>query len=255
ISDAFWQRKFAAAPDAVGKSLRLDDKNYTIIGVLPADFALFRTTEIYALIGQWDAPPLRSRSAGLGLHGVGRIKPGVTLAQAQADLDRVMRNLADLYPNANRGNGAKLIPLKEQMVGDVRLTLLLLLGAVGFVLLIACVNVSNLLLARSTGRTREFAIRAALGAGQWRLLRQLLTESMLLAMIGGALGLLVAAWGTQAALGALPTALPRAHEVGLDGRVLLFTLAISLGAGLLAGPAPAPKGPQWGFPGTPPTPG
>src|SRR5262245_24211084 len=206
---------------------------------------MFRTSDVFALIGQWNGPPLRSRMAGLGLHGVGRIKPGVTFAQAQADLDRVMRNLAALYPKANRGTGATLIPLKEQMVGDVRLTLLLLLGAVGFVLLIACVNVSNLLLARSTGRTREFAIRAALGAGQWRLLRQLLTESMLLALTGGVLGLLLAAWGTQAALGALPTALPRAHEVGLDGRVLLFTLAISLATGVLAGLAPALKVSRW----------
>ncbi|HZS06018.1 MAG TPA: ABC transporter permease [Blastocatellia bacterium] len=245
ISEAFWQRKFAAALDAVGKSLRLDDKSYTIIGVLPEDFALFRTSDVYALIGQWNGRPLQSRSAGLGLHGVGRLKPGVTLAQAQADLDRVMRGLIALYPEANRGNGAKLVPLKEQLVGDVRLTLLLLLGAVGFVLLIACVNVSNLLLARSTGRTREFAVRAALGAGQWRLLRQLLTESMLLALAGGVLGLLLAAWGTRAALGVLPTALPRAHEVGLDGRVLLFTLAISLVTGVLAGLAPALKLSQW----------
>src|SRR4029453_5631838 len=245
ISAALWQRKFAEAPDAVGKSLRLDDKSYTIIGVLPADFALLRTSDVFALIGQWNGPPLRSRMAGLGLHGVGRIKPGVTFAQAQADLDKVMRNLAALYPEANRGNGAKLVPLKEQVVGNVRLTLLLLLGAVGCVLLIACVNVSNLLLARSTSRTREFAIRAALGAGQWRLLRQLLTESTLLALAGGALGLMLAAWGTQAALGALPTALPRAHEVGLDVRVLLFTLAISLGAGALAGLAPALKVSQW----------
>jgi predicted permease len=245
ISAALWQRKFAEAPDAVGKSLRLDDKSYTIIGVLPADFAMFRTIDVFALIGQWNGPPLRSRMAGLGLSGIGRIKPGVTFAQAQADLDRVMRNLVALYPEANRGNGAKLFPLKEQMVGNVRLTLLLLLGAVGFVLLIACVNVSNLLLARSTGRTREFAIRSALGAGQWRLLRQLLTESILLALAGGALGLLLAAWGTQAALGALPTALPRAQEVGLDSRVLLFTFAISLGAGALAGLVPALKVSQW----------
>jgi predicted permease len=245
ISDAFWQRKFAASPDVVGKSLRLDDNSYTVIGVLPVGFPLFRTTDVFALIGQWNSPAMQSRMAALGLHGVGRIKPGVTFAEAQADMDRVMRNLAALYPDANRGNGAKLVPLKEQMVGDVRLTLLLLLGAVGFVLLIACVNVSNLLLARSTGRVREFAIRAALGAGQWRLLRQLLTESMLLALVGGGLGLLLAGWGTQAALGVLPTALPRAQEVGLDTRVLLFTLAVSLLTGVLSGLAPALKVSQW----------
>src|ERR1051326_3775611 len=245
ISAALWQRKFAAAPDVVGKSLLLDGQNYTVIRVLPARFALFRTSDVFALIGQWNSPAMQSRMAALGLHGIGRIKPGVTFAQAQADMDRVMRNLAAAYPDANRGNGAKLVPLQEQMVGDVRLTLFLLLGAVGFVLLIACVNVSNLLLARSTGRIREFAIRAALGAGQWRLLRQLLTESMLLALVGGVLGLVLAGWGTQAALSVLPTALPRAQEVGLDARVLLFTLAVSLVTGMLSGLAPALKVSQW----------
>jgi len=245
ISADLWQRKFNAAPDALGKSLTLDDKSYTIIGVLPASFKLYRGIDVYAPIGQWNTPALQSRFAALGLHGIGRLKPGVTLAQARADMDGVMRRLADAYPEANRGNGAALIPLKERLVGDVGPILWTLLGAVGFVLLIACVNVSNLLLARSTGRTREFAIRAALGAGQWRLLRQLLTESMLLAMISGGLGLLFASWGTQAALGALPTALPRADEIGLDARALLFTAAISLLTGVLAGLAPALKSSQW----------
>ena len=172
--------------------------------------------DVYVPIGQWNNPALQSRGAALGLHGIGRLKPGVTIEQAQADLDRVMRDLAAAYPETNRGNGAKLVPLKERMVGGIGPILWMLLGAVGFVLLIACVNVSNLLLARSTGRTREFAIRAALGAGRWRLLRQSLTESILLALAGGGLGLLVAGWGTQAALGVLPTTLPRAEEVGLD---------------------------------------
>lgn len=238
ISAGLWKRKFAGAPDVVGRSLRLDDKNHTIIGVLPADFALFATTDVFTLIGQWNAPPMQNRSAGLGLHGIGRIKAGVTFAQAQADMDRVMRNLAALYPEANRGNGARLVPLKEQVVGDVRRTLLLLSGAVGFVLLIACANVGNLLLARSTARAREFAIRGALGAGRWRLIRQLLAESVLLGLAGGGLGLLLAGWGTRAALGALPTALPRSGEIGLDARVLVFTLAVSLLAGLLSGLAP-----------------
>lgn len=245
ISADLWRRKFGSAPDALGKSLALDDKSYTIVGVLPASFNLYRGTDVYAPIGQWNNPALQNRSAGLSLHGIGRLKPGVTLTAAQADLDGVMRRLAEAYPDANRGNGASLVPLKERLIGDVGLILWMLLGAVGFVLLIACVNVSNLLLARSTGRTREFAIRAALGAGRWRLLRQLLTESLLLALIGGGLGLTIAAWGTKAALAALPGGLPRAEEVGLDGRVLIFTLVISLLTGAIAGLAPALKSSQW----------
>jgi len=241
ISPDLWHRKFSGAADVLGKSLTLDDKSYTIVGVLPASFKLYRGIDVYLPIGQWNTPALQNRSAALGLHGIGRLKPGVTLAQAQTDLDRVMRDLAEAYPNNNRGHGASLIPLKEMLVGNVRVILWMLLGAVGFVLLIACVNVSNLLLARSTSRTREFAIRAALGAGQWRLLRQLLTESMLLAVTGGVLGLLLAGWGTRAALAVLPTTLPRSNEIGLDGRVILFTLGISLLTGLLSGLAPALK--------------
>jgi predicted permease len=241
ISAELWQRRFGAAPDVAGKSLTVDDKNYTIVGVLPASFTLYRGTDVYIPMGQWNNSGLQNRSAGLGLQGIGRLKPGITLAQAQADLDGIMRRLAEAYPEANRGVGAAVTPLKERLVGDVGPNLWMLLGAVGFVLLIACVNVSNLLLARATGRTREFAIRAALGAGQARLLRQSLTESTLLALAGGALGLLLAALGTRAALKVLPTALPRADEVGLDARVLLFTAAVALLTGVLAGLAPALK--------------
>ena len=239
ISGDLWQRKFGAGQDVVGKGLTLDDKTYTIVGVVPANFTLYRGTDVYVPIGQWNNPALKLRSAALGLHGIGRLKPGVTIEQAQADLNSVMSRLAATYPNTNKGNGAKVSSLKQRMISGIGSTLWLLLGAVGFVLLIACVNVSNLLLARSTGRTREFAIRAALGAGRWRLLRQSLTESMLLALAGGGLGLVVASWGTNAALAALPTTLPRATEVRLDTRVLIFTVAISLFTGILAGLAPA----------------
>ncbi|MCI0388494.1 MAG: ABC transporter permease [Acidobacteria bacterium] len=245
ISAELWQRRFGAAPDTPGKSLTVDDRNYTIVGVLPASFTLYRGTDVYIPMGQWNNDGLQNRSAGMGLQGIGQLKPGVTLAQAQADLDGVMRRLAEAYPEANRGVGATVVPLKERLIGDVGPSLWMLLGAVGFVLLIACVNVSNLLLARATGRTREFAIRSALGASQSRLLRQSLTESVLLALAGGGLGLLLAALGTRAALDALPTGLPRADEIGLDARVLLFTAAVSLLTGVLAGLAPALKTRQW----------
>jgi putative ABC transport system permease protein len=245
ISADLWQRRFGAAPDVLGKSLTVDDRSYAIVGVIPASFTLYRGVDVYVPMGQWGNSGLQNRSAGLGLYGIGRLKPGVTLAQAQADLDGVMRRLAEAYPETNRGNGAVVAPLKERLVGDVGPSLWMLLGAVGFVLLIACANVGNLLLARATGRTREFAIRAALGAGQWRLLRQSLTESILLALAGGGLGLLLAALCTRAALNVLPTGLPRTDEVGLDARVLLFTAAISLFTGALAGLAPALKVSQW----------
>jgi predicted permease len=241
ISEDLWQRKFGAAPSVLGKGITLDDRSYSVIGVIPASFTLLRRVEVYVPLGQWNGPALKSRTAALGLHGIGRLKPGVTIDQARSDLNRVMADLANIYPESNRGNGATIVPLKEQVVGNIRPTLFMLLGAVGFVLLIGCVNVSNLMLARSTSRAREFAIRSALGAGRWRLLRQLLTESTVLGLAGGALGLIVAAWGTKLALAALPTALPRAEEVGLDGRVLLFTFVISLLTGLLSGLAPALK--------------
>ena len=246
IGTHLWQRKFGGATDVLGKPLNLDEKVYTIIGVAPADFNFFRSDEVYVPVGQPNIPSLMRRQASWGFHAVGRLKPGVTMEQAQADLNRVMRNLAEAYPETNKGQGATVGSLRTLVIGENGPVLWMLLGAVAFVLLIACVNVSNLLLARWTGRSREFAIRTALGASKWRLVRQALIESMLPALIGGALGLVVAGWATQAALFLFPaTVLPRASDIGVDGRVVIFATVVSLVAGVLCGVGPALRLSQW----------
>ncbi len=245
ISGGLWKRKFGSSPEVLGKSLTLDGKAYTVVGVVPASFDLslggFHDIDVYVPIGQWGNPLLPKRGAGLGFHGIGRLKPGVTIEQARADMQGVTQALAAAYPDTDKGIGAGVFRLKETMVKDLRVFLLVLLAAVGFVLLIACVNVANLMLARSTVRTREFAIRTAMGASQGRLLRQLLTESLLLAFLGGAIGLLLARWGTKVGIRQLPVTLPRAGEIGLDVRVLLFTLLITLACGIFFGLGPALK--------------
>ena len=243
ISAGYWKRNYGSARDIVGKPLTIDGKDYEIVGVIPASFHLdiqnFRTSDLYVPLGQWDDVIFHKRIVAMGMDGIARLKPGVTIEQARADMDSVARNLASVYPEDDSDVGATVVSLKEKMVGEIRPYLLVLLAAVFFVLLISCVNVANLMLARSNGRAREFAIRTALGASQTRVIRQLLTESVLLSLCGGALGLILAAWGTQAALSLLPESLPRAEEIGLDGRVLIFTLAVSLLAGIVFGLAPA----------------
>jgi predicted permease len=242
ISAGLWNRKFGSSQDILGKAITLDGKSRVVIGVVPASFSLYNhPREVFEPIGQWNDPTFRDRKISMGTNAIGRLKAGVTLQQAQSDMDAIGRNLAAAYPEADKGNGIALLTFKDDLVGNIKPFLFVLLGAVGFVLLIACANVANLLLARSTGRTREFAIRAALGASRTRVVRQLLTESVLLSIAGGALGLCVAYWGPKAVLQTLPQALPRAHEIGLDANVMLFTLGVSLFVGILFGLAPAFK--------------
>ena len=238
ISHALWQRRFGGDETIIGKQLALSGQQFTVIGITPPNFQYAQDADVNVPIGL-SADRFKLRGKDPGIIAFARLKPGASIASANADLNTIAARLEQQYPDTNTGRRVRLESLRESVVGDIRPTLLTLLGAVGFVLLIACANVANLLLTRSAGRQREMAIRTALGAGRMRILRQLFTESTVLALAGGVVGLLLAIWGTKLIASYTPEGIPRINELAIDARVLLFTLGASLVTGIFFGLAPA----------------
>jgi putative ABC transport system permease protein len=243
LSEGLWRERFDADRSLVGRAIALDSESYTVVGILPAGFHFpiaFPAAKLWIPLSHAnlfkDLLPLRG---GHYLNVFARLKPRVSLSQSQAEMETVQARIAQDHPKTDAGWSARVIPLERQLVGDVQLSLFLLLGAAGFIVLIACANVANLLLARATARARELALRTALGAGRGRILRQLLTESTLLGLSGGLLGLAAADWGVRALKIILPPDLPRIQEVGVDARVLGFSLLLAVVAGIVFGLAAA----------------
>ncbi|MHB8524472.1 MAG: ABC transporter permease, partial [Limisphaerales bacterium] len=239
ISHALWQNRFGGQPGIVNKTISLNGKAYTILGVMPVGFE-FQNSDVWLPVGPYSTQSSwQKRDNHPGLFGLARLKPGVTLEKARTDLDVIALRLEQQYPESNKTRGVQIDRLLDIQVGNVRRALWILLGAVSFVLVIACANVANLLLARAAAREREMAVRAALGAGQWRITRQLLTESGLLALLGAAVGLLFAKGALRVVAALAGESMPRAAEISLDSRVLLFSGLVAVLTGILFGLAPA----------------
>ena len=238
ISHGFWTRRFGDDQSIVGKQITLNNQSYIVVGITPPDFQFGQDADVTIPIGL-SAERFKARGADPGITVVARLKPNVSQQQAETETNVIYARLEQQYPESNTGRRAYLTSLHESFVGDVRQPLLILLGSVGLVLLIACANVANLLLVRASTRRREMSVRVALGANRWRIIRQLLTESLMLALIGAALGILLAHWGTSFIASQLPAGIPRLNEAGVDVPVLAFTLGVSLVTGLLFGLAPA----------------
>ena len=241
ISNRLWKNRFGRSPETVGKSVVLNGVDYTIVGVLPSGFRFWSDADVYVPLGQGDPLDLNDRTVHPGIFTIARLAPGVTIGQAQSEMRSIQESLDQLYPAADRGIGIDVVPLKQEILGSASETLLMLLGAVAIVLLIACANVASLLLARSAARVREFAIRSALGANRGRIVRQLMTESLLLSLAGGILGLALAKWGVLLVLATVPKSLPRLDDIHVDVFVLLFAFGVSIAVGIVFGLAPALK--------------
>lgn len=239
LSYGFWQRVFGGARDVVGRSVQLNGEPYQIVGVAPYGFGVASKVDVWTPMAFKPDETANDARGGHYINVYGRLKPGVSFVQAKAEMELIAAQLATQYPDPQKGWGVLMMPLQDYSVRDVKPVLYTLLGAVGCVLLIACANLANLLLARATARHREISIRAALGAGRGRLVRQLLTESVVLAICGGVAGIILARWGLDGLLALAPTSLPRISEIHLDSGVLLFSLALSVVTGIAFGIAPA----------------